>query len=241
MNTGTNHILKYISKLFLLGLVGLTTFMVSAQNQSTINTGKFILSTNGFGTGYSHYYKENSRAIFVDLQTLRHPQETNVQNTSIVNPRSYVFAKVNSLASLRLGYSAYKILSNGSNESLSPQIALGVSVGPNLGIIKPYYVSYQHGRRDGTNIDIIQQNEETIQNSDSVYGPVSWTKGFNNLNFTPGIHTDIHLTINWNHSYYFQSCKIGVRFDYFINDPQILYNSKNQMFTAAYISYEIGR
>jgi hypothetical protein len=209
--------------------------------QKNINTGRFILATNGFGVGYSHHMHEGEQLIFADIQTINHPLETNMQNPNTVNPKAYTFAKINSAASLRIGYTAYRLLSNGSNSSLSPQILGGISAGPSLGIIKPYYISYQHNREDGSGADIIQQNEETIHNSDSIYGPVSWTKGFNELAVSPGIHADIHIAINWNHSYYIQSCKMGVRLDYFLNNLNILYTAQNQYFTSIYIAYEIGR
>lgn len=212
-----------------------------AQSYSNAKTGKFTLATNGFGIGYAQYIKNGRHLLSVDLQTISHPQETNVQNSSIVNPRTYVFAKVNAAASLRLGYTVYKELSGGDNGSLSPEVLIGFSGGPAIGITKPYYVSYQHRREDGSGLDVIQQNDETINNQDSIYGPVSWTRGFNKLKFTPGLHTDIHLAIKWNHSYYLQSCKIGVRLDYFPNQLKILYNTKSQLFTSIYIAYEVGR
>lgn len=214
---------------------------LQAQNYERAKSGKFILATNGLGIGYSQYIKDGKSLLSADLQTISHPQETNVQNTSIVNPRTYVYAKVNSAASLRFGYTAYKTLSSGSNSSLSPAILIGWTAGPSLGITKPYYVSYQHNRKDGSGTDIIQQNEETINNQDSIFGPVSWTQGFKKLGFTPGAHADVHVAIKWNHSYYLQSCKLGVRFDYFPNQLNILYNAKSQYFTSLYIAYEVGR
>lgn len=209
--------------------------------QNNVNTGKFILATNGFGLGYSHHINRGRQLIFADVQTINHPLETKVQNARMVNSKTYSFAKINSAASLRIGYTAYKSLSSGRSGSLAPDILIGISAGPSLGILKPYYISYQHNREDGSGADIIQQNEETIHNSDSINGPVSWTRGFNKLTVSPGVHADIHIAINWNHSYYIKSCKMGVRLDYFPNHLNILYAAKNQSFTSLYITYEVGR
>ncbi|MEN8697253.1 MAG: hypothetical protein ABF317_08130, partial [Bacteroidia bacterium] len=123
----------------------------------------------------------------------------------------------------------------------SPDILLGVSLAPSLGIMKPYYISYQHNRNDGTGPDIMQQNIETIQNKDSIYGPASWTNGFTKLSTTLGVHTDLHVALNWNHSYYFQSCKLGVRFDLYPRRLNIMYGANNQYFTSLYITYSSGK
>ena len=231
---------NYFNRCIVLYVVVCSLPQVVAAQQK-VNAGKFILATNGFGLGYSHRMNEGRQLIFADLQTINHPLETSVQNTNRVNSKTYVFAKVNSAAGLRIGYTTYKSLSSGSISGAAPQILIGLSAGPSLGIIKPYYISYQHSREDGSGADIIQQNEEIIHNSDSIYGPISWTRGFNKLTISPGIHVDIHLALNWNHSYYIQSCKMGVRLDYFPKGIDILYNAKNQVFTSLYITYEVGR
>lgn len=228
-------------KIVFLAVAILLVLDLRAQEKTHINTGKFILSTNGFGLGYSRYQEKNNSMFSVDLQTISHPQETNVQNSDIVNPRTYVYAKINSAASFRLGYTKYWYVNKGSEQSLSPQILMGATFGPSLGITKPYYIVYQHDREDGSDLDIIQQNQETLSNTDSIYGPVSWTKGFNQLAFSPGVHTDLHLAIKWKHSYYFQGCKVGVRFEYFPNQLEIMYNAENQIFSSIYFSYEVGR
>ncbi len=219
----------------------LFTANAAAQTYGDAKTARFTLATNGIGIGYGQYLSTDDRMLTIDLQTISHPKETNVQNLSIVNPRAYVFGKISGAATLRLSYTTYKTLSSGTSGSLSPSISLGFAGGPSLGIMKPYYVSYQHSREDGSGPDIIQQNEETASNQDSIYGPVSWTRGFSELSFTPGLHADIHLAIKWNHSYYLQSCKMGVRLDYFPRSLEILYNTKSQYFTSIYIAYEVGR
>lgn len=227
-----------MSLLFLVLCIGFGKCL--AQSVKSIHTGKFIAATNGFGLGYTCYIKAQTRAISVDLQTISHPQSRSIQNEAFINSKPYIYAKINTAASFRIGYTHYKVLSTGTKNSPTPRIAIGTTLGPSIGFLKPYYVSYQHARGDGSGPDIIQQNTETIQNTDSVYGPVSWTRGLKHLSTRVGLHTDLHLAVDWNHSYYFQSCKIGVRLDYYPNSLPIMYKSTNQVFTSMYVSYEVG-
>jgi len=237
--------LKFVKVPITVLVLALLTLLPSTtaygQDAKKIHFGTFTLATNGAGLGYTRYDDAKKRAIFVNLQTIHHSQETNSQNTRVINPRNYVYGKLNAAASLSSGYTAYKTISAGTKRYASPDILLGVSLAPSLGIMKPYYISYQHNRNDGTGPDIMQQNIETIQNKDSIYGPASWTNGFTKLSTTLGVHTDLHVALNWNHSYYFQSCKLGVRFDLYPRRLNIMYGANNQYFTSLYITYSSGK
>lgn len=233
------HNRRGISTMYLVLCVSIGACI--AQGTTNTHTGKVTVATNGFGLGFTHYTKAQTGAITTDFQTIAHPQSTSIRNDAFINAKPYVYAKINTAAALRLGYTHYRVISQGTKNSNTPRLTIGTTIGPSIGILKPYYISYQHARGDNSGPDIIQQNEETIQNTDSVYGPVSWTKGLNQLSARVGFHTDLHLAIDWNRSYYFQSCKIGVRIDYFPNSLPIIYSSHNQYFKSVYISYEVGK
>ena len=201
------------------------------------------LTTNGIGAELdllldNHKLTKN-QSISLSFQTLKHSRETKVQNSKFVNPKTYVYGKLNAAATLRIGYSWNKQI--GQDKSNKPSVYIGYEIGPMLGILKPYYIGYQSPSNERRGPSIIPQNTETIANQDSIVGAADWTLGLNELRYKPGIHISTHISIDWNHSFYFQRWKTGVRFDYFPGELEILHLANNKTFTSVFTSYTLGK
>jgi len=166
------------------------------------------------------------------LNTLYHPQETKVQNPRRANAKAYVFGKLNAAGVLRINYNFNYAL--GQAKIGSPSLQYGFSVGPSLGILKPYYVGFQDPESQNTKPAIVQQSDYTNENQEYIYGPASWTKGFSELNPKLGLNLDAHFSVIWNNSYRQKEWKSGIRADYFPNEFKILYNSDKKVFMSIY-------
>lgn len=201
------------------------------------------LATNGIGGELNALITPSAliqyQKITLSFQSVKHSRETKVQNTKYVNPKPYVYGKLNAAATVRLSYSMSKQI--GQHKTSKPSVFLGLNIGPSLGILKPYYIGYQSNSTESNSPAIIPQSIETIANQDSIYGPASWTLGMDDLSFTPGLHFATYLSINWNHSFYFQSWESGVRLDYYPQELEILHLSDNKAFMSIYTSYVIGK
>jgi hypothetical protein len=206
-------------------------------------SGGLTLATNGIGGELNALLTptpliENQK-ITLSFQSIKHSRETKIQNSRYVNPKPYVYGKLNGATTIRLSYSMSKQI--GQRMTSKPSVFWGFSAGPSLGILKPYYIGYQSNAPESNSPALVPQSAETIANQDSIYGPAPWTLGTDELSFKPGLHFATYLSINWNHSFYFQSWESGVRFDYFPQELEILHLANNKAFMSIYTSYLIGK
>jgi hypothetical protein len=206
-------------------------------------SGGLTAATNGVGGEINALLAPTTlvknQEITLSFQSIKHSRETKVQNTRYVNPKPYVYGKLNAAAIMRLSYSVSKQI--GKDRTSKPSVFWGFSAGPSLGILKPYYIGYQSNAPESNSPALIPQSTETLANQDSIYGPATWTLGTDELSFKPGLHFATYLSINWNHSFYFQSWESGVRFDYFPGELEILHLANNKAFVSIYTSYIIGK
>jgi hypothetical protein len=227
----------------LVGFIPL--YMSGAAQHRPFNgmSGGLTAATNGVGGKISALLAPTTlvknQEVTLSFQSIKHSRETDVQNTRYVNPKPYVYGKLNAAATIRLSYSMSKQI--GQHMTSKPSVFWGFNAGPNLGILKPYYIAYQSNAKESNSPALIPQSTETIANQDSIYGPANWALGKDELSFKPGLHFATYLSINWNHSFYFQSWESGVRFDYFPDELEILHLANNKAFVSIYTSYVIGK
>jgi len=199
-----------------------------------------ILSTNGFGIVVQAHLTDNdekkSHHVSGYLHTIKHAQESRIKNDKYVNPNPYVFGKINAGGGIGLDYTFLNLIGEKNNKT--PSLYWGTSLGPMLGIIKPYYISYD--KRGEQNL-VVVQDEYIMANQDSIIGGVSWIKGINEMKYTPGIHIDLHVVIEWTQYLTIHRWQNGVRMNYFPKNLTILYQAKNALFLSFYTQYTLGK
>lgn len=220
-------------------------FFISAGAQqlkaSEYSIGAYA-ATNGYGLQADIKITTKSdftHSLLLSTQTIIHPKETKVQNSLRANPKPYVFGKLNAGGAIRLSYVLEKQI--GTPSIYTPNLILGISGGPSLGILKPYFVGYQDPDNLDKKPDLIQQNDVSTANQNYIYGPASWTKGFKSLYTTAGLHIDTHLKLKWKSGSNIQNWTTGVRLDVLTTEYKILYNSDKQLFTSIYTAYSLGQ
>lgn len=205
-------------------------------------SGGLAAATNGFGvniaTTLSSSHACFQKGVKLDFQTLRTLNETKVSNPYTTNPKPYVLGKVNTASTIRLSYVLNKRL--GSYIANQPNLLAGISIGPSIAILKPYYIGYFDPLAEDRQAQIIVQNKETLENQNNIYGPANWTNGLSELNYDLGLHMDVHLAATLAEGYTQQQWNTGVRADLFPGGLNILYNIKTRSFYSVYISYNIG-
>lgn len=212
---------------------------MNAQERTKELFGGINVSTNGYGVNFQSFFPmSNSKirhSITLHGQSIKHAQETRIKNTRYLNPNPYVLGKINAGAGLGIGFSSYYQI--GTNQGNSPKLYIGTSLGPILGIMKPYYILFD--KLGGQNLTIIQ-NENIIDKQDSIIGSVIWTKGLRELSFTTGLHLDINLSIQWKNYNRNQQWQNGIRINYFPYGLNILLKSQNSVFLSVYTQYTIS-
>ncbi|MGB0850251.1 MAG: hypothetical protein ACPGTP_03325 [Bacteroidia bacterium] len=201
------------------------------------------LATNGFGVCASSKISKplfsDFNKVRFDAQFIKDQEEIKVQNTRLPNPKPYVVQKVNSAGTIRISYEIGQYISK--EKPNKPLLSVSAISGINLGILKPYYVTFEDPLDDNSGLQVIQQGEKTKAFSENIYGPAKWTEGLEESTTSYGFHVAANINFEWNHSFYFQSWDCGIRLDYFPNGLNILYNSENQIFTSLYTAYSIGK
>jgi hypothetical protein len=234
---------KLVRSALLTGLIPLSMSGVAQHRPFNGMSGGLTAATNGIGGELNALLTPSplvkKQKITLSFQSIKHSRETKVRNARYVNPKPYVYGKLNGAATIRLSYSMSKQI--GQHMTSKPSVFWGFSAGPSLGILKPYYIGYQSNAPESNSPALIPQSTETIANQDFIYGPATWTLGTDELSFKPGLHFATYLSINWNHSFYFQSWESGVRFDYFPQELEILHLANNKAFMSIYTSYLIGK
>ena len=212
---------------------------VNAQQTSKELYGGINVSTNGYGLFLQSFFsKPNSKiknSITLQGQSIRHPQETRIKNSRYLNPNPYVLGKINAGAGLGINITSYYQI--GTKQGNSPKLYIGTSLGPILGVMKPYYVLFDKlGDQDQT----IIQNENIINKQDSIIGGVVWTKGMRELSFTPGVNLDINLSIQWKNYNRYHHWQNGIRINYFPNGLDILLKTENSIYFSIYTQYGLS-
>jgi hypothetical protein len=213
---------------------------VNAQEHSIELSGGINISTNGYGIYFqSCFPKVNSKiknSITLYSHTIKHAQETRIKNEKYINPSPYVLGKINAGGGFGIDFTFHHQI--GSHQDNSPKLFLGASVGPILGIMKPYYVSFD---KPGEPNQIIVQNEGILGKQDSIIGSIVWTKGLSELSYTPGIHFDLNFLVQWRNYNRVHNWQNGIRINYFPKGLDILLLANNSSFISFYTQYGFNR
>ncbi len=144
-------LLFFVSLLIVVVVEAQSNFQI--RNAST--TGKGLVynteaavilegKTNGFAAGYmwgnlKTYYKTSFYKI--ELGYLRNPKESRIspQGLTVQTANSYIYGKRNSFWQLKGGWGAKRYLSE-KDATRGVAVGLSYSFGPNLGLLKPYYL-----------------------------------------------------------------------------------------------------
>ncbi|OFY69597.1 MAG: hypothetical protein A2265_01255, partial [Bacteroidetes bacterium RIFOXYA12_FULL_33_9] len=203
------------------------------------------LSSTGYGIGYQHAkrldgYKKN--LIEIDLVTINHPKEKKTQNPYIdQNQKRFVFGKLNSLMSLRVGIGRQKELYSKFDKG-------GISVrryftfGSSLGIVKPMYyeVLYPTGTPNEYYV-VTEKFNSTIHNVTDIYSRSSFWIGIDELKFIPGAYFKYGFTFEFGeYDEFLRAIDLGIILDAYIKETPIMaIEENNQIYLSLFLSYRI--
>lgn len=181
---------------------------------------------------------------------LKHPKE---QRQS-ADPRAsrafrpFVYGKQNSLFVLRAGWGAKRYFSEKAKQK-GVAIGMSYSIGPSLGILKPYYLALAHEGDINTAYRILHQkysesNATIFLDNTRILGASPFTRGIGESSFLPGGNATIAYHMDWGaFDEMVKALEIGLMIDVFSKKAPIFVSStqNKQFFMNFFVNVQFGK
>lgn len=186
----------------------------------------------------------------VSIGELKHPKE---QRQS-ADPRAsrafrpYVYSKQNSLFVLRAGWGAKRYFSEKAKQK-GVAIGMSYSIGPSLGLLKPYYLALAYQGDINTAFRVIHQkyseeNAAVFLDNTRVLGASPFTRGIKETSFLPGGHASIAYHMDWGaFDEMVKAMEIGLNVDIFAKKTPIFVSDtqNKQVFINFFLNLQFGK
>ena len=203
------------------------------------------LNTDGYGIFYEHgKYKTitNTNLWWIELGERKDPKESRSvtgdgAGFQIGNP--FVFGKINNFYYLKLGF-GQQFLIGGKDVKNGVAVSAIYGGGISAGFLKPYYVD---GQDSSGALQQVKYSPETANIFLSPISGVSFTKGFNELSFVPGVHARLALRFDYGHfNDLLSAIETGVNAAYYSKNIDMMYNEPGKkFFFNAYVAIVFGK
>ena len=155
---------------------------------------------------------------------------------------SYVYGKQNNFYYLKAGIGQQKLIGGKGNKN-------GVAVsaiyggGFSAGLLKPYYIEIKNPTTNKQEEIKYDNNAKLFLDPNIIIGKGSFGKGFNEINFVPGIHA--HTALRFDYGRYnevLSALEVGLNAEYYSQTmPILLLNEEKKFFFNAYIAIVFGK
>ena len=155
---------------------------------------------------------------------------------------SYVYGKQNNFYYLKAGIGQQKLIGGKGNKN-------GVAVsaiyggGFSAGLLKPYYIEIKNPSTNKQEEIKYDNNAKLFLDPTIILGQGSFGKGFNEINFVPGVHA--HAALRFDYGRYnevLSALEVGLNAEYYSqNMPILLLNEEKKFFFNAYIAIVFGK
>lgn len=213
----------------------------------------FRLTTNrGFAAGMEFgrlrtYYRTSY--FQVNLGEVKHPKEQRQSPPPNVRSfRPFVFGKQNNFFVARAGWGIKRYY---SEKARHKGVAVGVSysIGPALGIMKPYYLALAYTSPDNPRDQRVLHQKYSADNAavfldqTRILGASPFTKGIGEASFIPGGNASVAFHMDWGaFDEVVKALEIGLQIDVFAKKVPILVTEENsQMFFNFFVNLQLGK
>lgn len=246
-----------MNRLVIIVLISITQiFSTSFFSQTPINEKLMMriskeiwlggtVHSSGFALNYgmSKFRTFNKKSLInVDLVSINHDKEYKIFGSFDENAKKFVFGKLNSLYTLRLGFGNRKILFEKQREN-GLQITINYTVGPSLGLVKPVFLEVFKYDFSGRIAGIASERyDPELHNFYTIYGRASWSAGLMETKINPGMFLKFGLDFDYsNNREIINSLELGVSVDVFTKPVVLMVENNNYRFyPSVYISCSIG-
>src|SRR5574344_1019384 len=240
---------KKILFLLLLFIFSLSLFsqgefsLTREPDRYNLNTYGIKLNSNGFGVNYSFQMRKHyrlRRVIEAEYNYLFDFKEVKVVNQvySIINQKSFVFGKINSVHNLKFAY-GYKRMFFEKRDDNSVSIHLLASLGLSLCFSKPiYYQKYNSSTYEIRN----ERFDITAANGNyDIIGKSSFLIGLSETTVQPGICGKIGLEFDFAKDIMRSSVlSLGGQLDAYVLKVEIMAEHARYIIPSFYVMYSFG-
>jgi hypothetical protein len=205
-------------------------------------TGGVLMSTNGGIPGgirvkYAWLRKKNNKqfnCLSLDIVNIRHPKEYRTPSDS--GNGYYIYNKTNFLFIVRPNYGREFLLFRKSSEE-GLELKLVTSVGPSIGLVKPYYILVSNGNGSSTPVHYVPGVR-----ADQILGN-SFFSGFDQMSVVMGANARVALQFGisaWDT--YVTGVELGFQIDALSQKVIIISYADNKSFyTSAFVNFYFGK
>ncbi len=156
---------------------------------------------------------------------------------------SYIFGKQNNFYYAKLGFGQQKLIGGKGNKN-------GVAVsaiyggGFSAGLLKPYYIQVENPYGSGNIQDIKYNNNDSIfLDPTLIQGHSSLGKGFNEIQFVPGVYARTSLRFDYGrYNELISALEVGLNAEYYTKTmPIMVMGDPKKFFLNAYVSILFGK
>lgn len=212
----------------------------------------------GFGAGVKYGIIKSDRLTWLlqaQFNSLKHHREVRqsfdiVQGPLANAPKAFIYAKQNNFYSLQLGAGGKRYFSRkGKKKVIS--IALSYSIGPTVGILKPYYLDLIRPIPGTSDFEIVSErysldNRAEFLSLNAIYGASGFGYGIDELMFRLGGYGQGAIHFDWGAlNSFMKAIEVGIMIDAFggqipimVEDGVVLDNKS--LFFNVYVALQFG-
>jgi hypothetical protein len=182
----------------------------------------------------------NVRLLQFELLERKHPKE--IRSSSVAggsfSPSSYILGKINNFYAFKVGYGRRQLIA-GKPDPGTFSIHWVYLGGFAAGLIKPYYLNlYSSGETKYS-----ENIAKFFVSPNNIESRASFTKGFNEIKFVPGVHlkTGLHIDFATGRKS-LMALEVGVNGEYYTNKiEQMVGQDPKALFLNFYASVQFGK
>jgi len=202
---------------------------------------KFI--SDGYGGFIEYGVTKSSRksSLFqLEIAERKHLKEEKYK-TDLDISTPFVFGKLNYFYPIKIGYQQQILLGNKGNKN-GVNITANFGGGLSLALLKPYYVQFEKIDGEVSLVKFSDPNINYFLDSAYLIGAPSFSQGWNQLNWIPGLYVKPSLRFDYGRfNETISALEIGLNAEYYTKKIPQLLNFKQEYFLGAYVSVLFGR
>jgi hypothetical protein len=206
-----------------------------------------VLHSLGLGINYRTGKRISifkTRMLEFELVSMKSYNQVKMINSYVVNPKRFVYGKINEPFFLRGGF-IWKKLLNRKPYWGGVEVRFMYGGGITMALAKPYYIYIMVIDPNTFEItSIVPEIYDPDKHSTTfIYGRAPFSKGINEITIHPGLFLKTGLNFEYgSQSTKIKSLEIGAAMDILPGGLTIMYNNSNQIFFPTfYITFSLGK
>ena len=214
------------------------------RNERTVG---FSLNSNGFGMGYRYgrYIDGFRKWLYqTEVNIVKHPKE--IQSSSYLYNKKFVFGKLNNIINLRLSFGYQKeVYSKGDKGGVA--IRYFGFAGPTVSFLKPilYEVDYYNDEEQIEDFETYYEKNINSHYAGDIIGKSSFFDGIEKTKIKPGVHLSGGIGFEYaSKDAIVNALELGVSIDAFAEDIPIMFSESGnyqQLFVNLFLTYRFGK